>query len=120
MPEEDGTPHYYASGEDIIMVTSFGVGWASPTITEMVADEMIRPAVALGAMGGLVVDGEWRQVNIPMAAPWIGLAQLAGQIEALRGKLPQEFELRWHREYEAARAYADANLDSIRVDGAPE
>lgn len=116
----EGEGAHYAHGEEIVLVTSFGVGWASPSITEMIEDESTRPAVGIGAMGVIMHDGKLMNVQVAMTSPWVGLAQLAGQIDALREKLPAEFTERWRQEYDASRAYAWANLDSLDINGAPE
>ena len=102
------------SGDDIILVSAFGVGWATPSLTEFLPEDQ-RPCVSLGVIG--VKAFTFEPVTVGVATPWIGIAGLQGQCEAMRDALPEELRGRWRADQAAARAQTANGLRDARFGG---
>jgi hypothetical protein len=101
--------------EEAILSTAYGVGWASASFSELLAPEH-RPALAIGVIGTLISDPDHHHcsISVSIATPFIGAAQLQGQLEALRAALPAELHATWDEEQAKARTFAAERLPGLR------
>ncbi len=84
-----------STADNIVLVTAFGVGWATPSMTEMIEDEKSKPCLGLGIEGHTMMP--LRPFSMGFATPWTGLAALHGQLLAMRNMLPHEFHDGWDK-----------------------
>jgi hypothetical protein len=86
------------SAEDAFFVNRLGIGLVSPSIGELMRDDM-RPGFVVGAAGWRADGFGGPHQHERWIASWKALAGLHGMLDALRLEMPEEMR----REYAAIR-----------------